>query len=155
MSDLLGWRKKFGVVTPSTNTIVQPEYDDMRPSGVTNHVARMYIPDDPVKSDDDFNELIRRIDAALEDAVKSVMTCRPDHLVLGISSESIWGGGLEPSRRILARIREQAVDIPVSQAADALPAALGVLGVKRRISVITPYFPVADQHIREYAAAKR
>ena len=113
MSDLLGWRKKFGVVTPSTNTIVQPEYDDMRPSGVTNHVARMYIPDDPVESDDDFNELIRRIDAALEDAVKSVMTCRPDHLVLGISSESIWGGGLEPSRRILARIREQAVDIPV------------------------------------------
>ena len=153
MSDLLGWRKKFGVVTPSTNTIVQPEYDDMRPSGVTNHVARMYIPDDPIKSDDDFNELIRRIDAALEDAVKSVMTCRPDHLVLGISSESIWGGGLEPSRRILARIREQAVDIPVSQAADALPAALGVLGVKRRISVITPYFQVADQHIREYAAA--
>lgn len=153
MTDTLGWRKKFGIVTPSTNTIVQPECDEMRPHGVTNHISRMYIPDDPVETDEDFNELIRRIDAALEDAVDSVMTCRPDHLVLGISSESIWGGGLEPSRRILARIRERAGDIPVAQAADALPAALGALGVKRRISVITPYFPVADQHIREYAAA--
>jgi hypothetical protein len=25
MVDTLGWRKVFGVVTPSTNTVVQPE----------------------------------------------------------------------------------------------------------------------------------
>jgi maleate isomerase len=74
MPDVLGWRCKFGVVTPSTNTVVQPEYDDMRPAGVTNHVARMHIPNDPVRSDDDFAELIRRIDASLEGAVERVMT---------------------------------------------------------------------------------
>ena len=153
MSDILGWRKKFGIVTPSTNTVVQPECDEMRPRGVTNHISRMFIPDDPVRSDADFNELIRRIDVALEDAIDSVMTCRPDHLVLGISSESIWGGGLEPSRRIAERIRARAGDIPVAQAADSLKAALRVHGIKRRISVITPYFPVADAHIREYAQA--
>jgi maleate isomerase len=153
MTDPLGWRRKFGIVTPSTNTIVQPECDDMRPPGVTNHISRMFIPDDPVGSDADFDELIRRIDAALEDAVDSVMTCRPDHLVLGISSESIWGGGLAPSRRIAERIRARAGDIPVAQAAEALPAALKAHSVKRRISVITPYFPVADGHIREFAAA--
>ena len=33
MADVLGWRCKFGVVTPSTNTVVQPEYDEMRPRG--------------------------------------------------------------------------------------------------------------------------
>ena len=26
MSDALGWRKKFGVIIPSTNTIVQPDF---------------------------------------------------------------------------------------------------------------------------------
>ena len=26
MVDTLGWRGKFGVITPSTNTVVQPEY---------------------------------------------------------------------------------------------------------------------------------
>ena len=46
MRDYLAWRLAFGVTTPSTNTVVQPEYDDMRPPGVTNHLARMVIPDD-------------------------------------------------------------------------------------------------------------
>ena len=42
MRDYLAWRLAFGVTTPSTNTVVQPEYDDMRPAGVTNHLARMH-----------------------------------------------------------------------------------------------------------------
>ena len=92
MVDEWGWRAKFGVITPSTNTIVQPHYDAMAPRGVTNHISRMHIPDDPVKSDEDFNELIRRIDIAIEEAIDRVLTCRPDHLILGISAESIWGG---------------------------------------------------------------
>ena len=54
MRDYLAWRLAFGVTTPSTNTVVQPEYDDMRPEGVTNHLARMVIADDPVTSDADF-----------------------------------------------------------------------------------------------------
>ena len=39
MTDALGWRMKFGVIAPSTNTVVQPEFDMMRPRGVTNHFA--------------------------------------------------------------------------------------------------------------------
>ena len=154
MVDTLGWRCKFGVITPSTNTVVQPEYDDMRVPGVTNHLGRMHIPDDPVATDEDFNELIRRIDVALEEAVDRVMTCKPDHFILGISAESVWGGGLEPSRRIAERIRQRAgFDIGITQAADALPAALQAYGVKRRIGLITPYFPVAEGHLREFLEA--
>ena len=43
MRDYLAWRLAFGVTTPSTNTVVQPEYDNLRPEGVTNHIARMVI----------------------------------------------------------------------------------------------------------------
>ena len=57
MRDYLAWRKAFGVPTPSTNTVVQPEYDDMRPDGVTNHISRMMIADMPVTSDADFERL--------------------------------------------------------------------------------------------------
>ena len=125
MTDAWGWRMKFGVVTPSTNTMVQPHFDAMRPPGVTNHIARMHIPDEPIESDDDFDALIRRIDDALEESVDRVMTCRPDHLILGISAESIWGGGMAPARKIESRIKQRAgTDIGVTQAADALPAAL-------------------------------
>ena len=44
MPDVLGWRRKFGVMAPSTNTIVQPDFDDMRPVGVTNHYSRIFTP---------------------------------------------------------------------------------------------------------------
>lgn len=152
MGDTLAWRRKYGVVTPSTNTVVQPEYDNMRLPGVTNHIARMHIPDEPVRSDADFDELIRRIDVALEEAIDRVVTCRPDHIVLGISAESIWGGGLEPSRKIAKRIRDRAGDVPVTQAADALPAAFQALGIKRKIGLLTPYFPVAAGHLGKFFA---
>jgi maleate isomerase len=152
MPDVLGWRCKFGVVTPSTNTVVQPEYDDMRPAGVTNHVARMHIPNDPVRSDDDFAELIRRIDASLEGAVERVMTAEPDHLVLGISAESIWGGGMDAARAIRARADRLTGGLPFTQAADALPTALDALGVRGPVGLVTPYFPVAESHLRAYLA---
>ncbi len=152
MGDTLGWRRLYGVVTPSTNTVVQPEYDAMRPEGVTNHISRMHIPDDPVKSDADFDELIRRIDVALEAAVDRVMTCRPQHLILGISAESIWGGGSAPSRKIAKRVAKRAGDIPLTQAAEAIPAALNAFGVKGRIGLITPYFPVAAGHLKAFFA---
>ncbi len=150
MTDILGWRCVFGVVTPSTNTVVQPEYDDMRPPGVTNHLARMHIPNDPVESDADFNELIRRIDGALEGAVERIMTAQPDHLILGISAESIWGGGIEAARAIQARVDRLTGGLPFTQAADALPAALDALGVRGPIGLVTPYFPVAETHLSAY-----
>ena len=37
MVDTLGWRIKFGVIAPSTNTAVQPEFDAMAPRGVRWH----------------------------------------------------------------------------------------------------------------------
>jgi maleate isomerase len=152
MVDTLGWRCKFGVITPSTNTVVQPEYDALSPPGVTNHIGRMHIPDDPLGTDADFDELIRRIDVALESSVERVMTCKPDHFVLGISSESIWGGGLDKAAEIIERMRPLLGGIGVSQAADALPAALKAFGVTGKISVVTPYFPVAEPHIQRFAS---
>ena len=61
MTDALGYRCKLAVVAPSTNTIVQPEFDRMAPHGVTNHFSRIHIPDDPLGNDADFEELMVRI----------------------------------------------------------------------------------------------
>ena len=83
MRDYLAWRLAFGVATPSTNTVVQPEYDDMRPPGVTNHLARMAIDDIPVRSNEDFEELLRLIDLSLEDAVARAMDAKPNAFILG------------------------------------------------------------------------
>ncbi|MDP1962606.1 MAG: hypothetical protein Q8K93_10445, partial [Reyranella sp.] len=132
----------FGVTTPSTNTVVQPEYDDMRPPGVTNHLGRMVIPDLQIRTNEDFDESIRLIDAALEPAVASVMDCRPNAFILGISALSVWGGNAEWGAELKRRIQKVAgFDIPVAIATDAVFEALRLHGVKRRIAIMEPYFP--------------
>ncbi len=144
MTDSLGWRKKFGILVPSTNTSVQPEFDAMAPHGVTNHISRIAIPNIPLRSDEDFSELIRLIGEAQIAAVDSVMSCEPDRLVLGISAETFWDG-LEASRK-LKRDLEQHTGLEVSMGSDASQSALRLYGA-RRIGVVTPYQPVGDKNV--------
>lgn len=148
MVDSLGYRRKFGVIAPSTNTSVQPEYDAMRPYGVTNHFSRITIPDDPVHDDDDFNKLIENIRSAMMDAVDSVMSASPDYLVMGMSAETFWDG-LEGSVKLQKRVEARA-GVKVAMGSDACQAALKAYGNIKRISVITPYMPVGDAQVRKF-----
>jgi maleate isomerase len=145
MTDALGWRRKFGVLAPSTNTVVQPEFDAMRPRGVTNHFSRIVIPDDPVRDDDDFNRLMQRIKAALMDAVDSVMTCRPDYIVMGMSAETFWDG-LDGSKLLQERL-EQRSGLKVAMGSDACQAALRRYPGVKRIGIVTPYMPIGDKNV--------
>lgn len=148
MVDSLGYRMKFGVIAPSTNTSVQPEFDAMRPVGVTNHFSRILIPDNPVNSDEDFNKLMDDIRGALMDSVDAVMTCSPDYLVMGMSAETFWDG-LEGSVELERRVEARA-GVKVAMGSDACQAALRSFGDIRRISVITPYMPVGDEQVRRF-----
>jgi maleate isomerase len=148
MRDSLGFRLKLGIIAPSTNTIVQPEMDGMRPYGVTNHFGRVFIPDDPVTDDSTFNRLMDNIRATMEDAVASVVTCRPDRLVLGMSSETFWDG-LDGSRKLAERM-ERLAGVPVTMGSEAIQAALHCYGGVRRIAIITPYMPVGDAQVRRF-----
>ena len=92
MTDVLGWRGKFAVIGPSTNTVVEPDYDAMRPAGVTNHYSRIFTPNSRAVSDETFRSGIATIGGNLDDAIASVMTCEPDYLVMGISALSFIVG---------------------------------------------------------------
>src|SRR5215468_12198956 len=145
MVDALGWRMKFGVIAPSTNTAVQPEFDAMRPRGVTNRFARIHIPNHPLSGDDDFTRLIETVRNELMAAIDRVMTCEPDHLIMGMSSETFWDG-LEGSERLRERVEIRA-GVKVTMGSDASRQALQQYGAIRRIAVVTPYMPVADLQV--------
>ncbi|MES2415837.1 MAG: arylmalonate decarboxylase [Pseudomonadota bacterium] len=144
MSDSLGWRQKFAVLIPSTNTSVQPEFDDMRPAGVTNHISRIRIPNIPLLNDEDFNRLIELIAAAQDEAVDAAMSCEPDRLVLGISAETFWDG-LAASRKLKAYLEDR-TKLSVSMGSEACEAAFKVLGMKK-IAVVTPYQEIGDRNV--------
>lgn len=144
LGDSLGWRQKFAVLVPSTNTSVQPEFDAMRPAGVTNHISRIRIPNIALNNDADFQRLISLIAAAQDEAVDAVMSCEPDRLVLGISAETFWDG-LKASRELKQHLSER-TGLPVSMGSEACAAAFQVLGIKR-LGVVTPYQPVGDRNV--------
>jgi maleate isomerase len=149
MTDSLGYRLKLAVIAPSTNTSVQPEMDDMRPVGVTNHFGRIFVPDDPITSDADFEQLLVNIRASMETTIEQVITCGPDRLVMGMSSETFWDG-VEGAIQLEKRMSEVAGGRPVTMGSDAVNGALKCYGDIRRIAVVTPYMPVADRQVTRY-----
>ena len=108
MRDVLGWRRKFGVMGPSTNTVVQPDFDAMRPVGVTNHYSRIFTPDSAAVSNETFRAGVELIGNNTLDAVRSVMTCAPDYLIMGMSAVTFFGGAKGADAFIRSEARPRA-----------------------------------------------
>jgi maleate isomerase len=149
VTDSLGHRGKFGVLAPSTNTSVQPEFEAMRPWGITHHHSRLVIPDRKVSDDASFMLMMDDIRGALFPALEAVLTCDPDYVVLGMSSETFWDG-LDGSRRLQDRL-EQTARRGVAMGSDACRAALQAYGSSvKRLGVVTPYMPVGDRQVHRF-----
>jgi len=147
MGDVLGWRKLLGVIAPSTNTVVQPDMERMRPEGVTNHFSRIYVEDPLALSNEDFIAGTTAIAENTLDAVRSVMTCRPDYLVLGMSAITFYGG-VEGSRKWKKQVEDLA-GIGASTGAESVAAALHAYGASS-VSFVSPYYPVANSEVRNF-----
>jgi maleate isomerase len=146
MTDALGWRKKFGVLAPSTNTIVEPEFYDMRVPGVTAHFSRIHIRDQNLSSDYAFERLLDQIREEIGYAIDRVMTCEPDYMVMGMSAETFWDG-MEGNRAFVQRVSERTgKNLQVATGAEACERALKLFGVKK-IGVVTPYQPIGDKNV--------
>jgi len=148
MTDILGYRKIFGVIGPSTNTVVQPDFDAMRVPGVTNHYSRIFVTDPVALSDADFMAGTQAISDNTLDAVRSVMTCKPDYLVMGMSAITFYGGvaGGEDFRQRVTGVA--GIDVSIGSA--ALVAALSAFGGIKTVAFVSPYYPVANAEVRRY-----
>jgi len=147
MPDVLGYRAKFGVLVPSTNTVVEPDFHQMTPPGVTVATGRIHIGNARMDSDEALEKVIELVGAAIARAVEELMTCEPDYLVMGMSSETFWGGR-KGNDEFKQRI-EGLAGRKIATGGSALERALGALGV-RRLGVITPYQPVGDRQVRAF-----
>ena len=147
MPDSLGFRKRIGIVVPSTNTTVQPECDNLRPYGVTNHVGRSTIKERPLNTEDAFFQHMQDMREGIGIAIDQIMTAGPDHLILGISLETFWGG-VAAAAKLQGELSQRA-GIGVSMGSTASVSALNAFGAKR-IAVLTPHQPRGDDMVRLY-----
>jgi maleate isomerase len=148
MRDVLAWRAKFGVLGPSTNTVVQPDFEMMRPIGVTNHYSRIFTPNAQAVSNETFMAGTQVIGQNVREAVRSVMTCSPDYLVMGMSAITFYGGAAGADA-FQAKV-ERASGVGISIGSHSCTAALKAYGGIRRIAFLSPYYPVANREVARY-----
>ena len=148
MPDVVGYRAKIGVIVPSTNTVVEHDFARVRPPGVTFHSGRFLVEAPDLSTDEAFLHFLDLIRETIPTAVRDIMTCEPDHLLMGMSAETFWGGK-EGNAAFSARVAAIAGEIGITSGAAACNAALGKLGVSR-IACLTPYQPAADEQVYGY-----
>ena len=148
MPDVLGYRAKFGVLGPSTNTIVQPEFDEMRPAGVTNHYSRIVINNAQAISNESFMAGTMLIDKGTEEAVRGVLTCAPDYLVMGMSAVTFYGGakGAEAWRERI----EGVAGLKISMGSFSVVEAFKAIGGIKKVAFLSPYYPVANAEVANF-----
>jgi maleate isomerase len=149
--DILAFRAKVAVVVPATNTIVQPEFEAMRPAGVTNHVTRMLLPPRPYDDMEVYKQALATEKGGLEEALGQVLPCEPHVVAHGHSIHSFRGDRARAEAEA-ARL-EALCGIPFVTPSTAVLKGLEALGNPRRIAVLTPYWPPADALIAEFFTA--
>ena len=132
MPDTLAPRAIVGVMTPAMNSVVQPELERLRPSGVTNQMQRFRLGGAAVSDD--------LIDEALK-----LMDCKPQAIAVGLTTDAGPGG----VAKLAARCSElaEAVGVPVFNASEADHAALRAVGAAR-IGVVTPFAAEIDRNVQ-------
>lgn len=137
-----GWRAKIGIITPTVNTISEPEFHRMAPEGVTFHFSRMPIHRDP--GADDYKELFDDLDCH----GGALGECGLD----AITYNCTVGSMACPADVLIPRL-EAAGAAPAVATAGAVVAALEVLSVKR-IAFASPYSDAVNAHEKKYLEAR-
>jgi len=146
--DSRGHRRLFGVLGPSTNTIVQPDFDDMRVRGVTNHYSRIVVADAQALSDETFMAGTMEISRNTIDAVRGLLTCNPDYLVMGMSAVTFYGGA-EGAARWRENVERES-GLQLCTGSQSLIEAFNAYGGIRRIALLSPYYPSANAQVAHF-----
>ena len=121
-----GWRGRIGLVSPSTNITLEPEFWRLAPEGVSVHTARIFQqgPQEP--------STYRRMADDVATAAMHLATAEVDVIAFGCTSCTYF----IPPEEIRATMAEKA-RCPTVLTADAVVDAMRALGI-RRIGLASP-----------------
>jgi maleate isomerase len=154
--DALATRARIGILVPATNTIAAPEYEMLRPSGVTNQVVRMRAAP-PGAATGNLETYRQGTDTAvpvIAEAIAMALHAAPRVILLGHSLDS-FRGGVDGAHALQQRLDACANGVPVVLPAPTFLAALRSLGVApgARIAALTPYWPPEDEEVETFFAS--
>ena len=126
---MYGWRGRIGLMVPTGNSVMEPEFARMSPEGVSVHANRVYLKDVTPTS-------LLAMESEVRASAEGLAEIRIGVLAFGCTSGSFVGGkGYDD--RLIERV-EQATGVPATTTTTAVLRALRLLGVQR-ICMATPY----------------
>ena len=126
---MYGWRGRIGLMLPTGNSVIEPEFQRMAPEGVSTHANRVELKDVTPKS-------LLAMEADTERSARQIAQTRVGVIAFGCTSGSFVGGpGYDD--RLVAMI-EDATGVPATTTTTAVVRALQLMGVER-IALATPY----------------
>jgi len=145
----MSWRGKLGVIVPSPNAVLEPEFYTLLPEGITCHFARVGrwslqgvdIGTDVKGTDMMVDELPR--------ASEELAELNPAVVAFGCTGGSFYKGA-EYNRQLIDLI-STAARTKATSTSEAIVDAIRFLGLKR-ISVLTPYQEWLSDRLRSFLA---
>ena len=137
---MYGERGKIGLIVPSANTVMEPEFSKMAPAGIATFATRMFLKEVKV-------ETLAKMAEEVDRAVRELSTAQVDVLVFGCTSGSLLKGP-EWDKEIVSRMKK-ASRIPSITTSGAVIKALEAIGA-RRIAVATPYLDELNIRVKQF-----
>lgn len=142
MDDPFGWRGKIGVLLPSVNTVAEPWFYRVAPSGVTFHFARMMVGQGGL-------EAIKKMQEDSLRAAREVASI-PVDLIAYCCTASTLIMGPDHEKELISKL-ESETRIRVTTATASILAAFQTLKV-RKLSLISPYTKdIEDLEVRYFS----
>ncbi|MFK7891487.1 MAG: hypothetical protein AB8B63_11790 [Granulosicoccus sp.] len=140
-------RLKIGVVTPSTNTTLEPDCHSLCPDGVTVHTARIPIQNKKISGAAAYDDHVKAMRDGIGVAIEQIVTCGPNHVIMGVALEAFWGG-VEGSTRLEKEL-SALTGTRISMGSTSMHRALQAIGAKR-IAILTPHMPAGDEQVSRW-----
>ena len=96
---MYGWRGKIGIMIPSVNNTMEPEFNSMAPEGINVYATRIFF-------DEGVPKQMERMITDVEDAAVLLKTANVNCIVYGCTSSSLIkgvGSDLDIIRKIQER----------------------------------------------------
>ena len=137
-------RRRIGVLLPSTNSTVEPDFNMVAPAGVSIHAQRLWLTNEMSPESTD------RMNTEVEDGARYLATAAVE-LVGYFCTGGTFYRGPDYDVDLVRRIAEAAA-VPALSTASVTADALRSLGAER-ISVVTPYLQWENDLLRAYYEA--
>lgn len=142
---MYGWRGRIGLLVPSINTTMEPEFWRIAPQGVSVHTARI------AGGRHGTPEELRNMEKESRSAATRIANVEPNVVVYGCTSGSFFEG---PAwNDMICEELTKITKAPAVTTAGAMADCLLRNG-HRKVDVVTPYVDVTNERLKQFLRGK-